>query len=129
MVLDRRFEPRDRLLGMQYATVGRASGDRHPHAEKRIIRIDRLARIETDHVIRPARHNESLIKQGAQRQEVGNPCGAEDVLHLEYGNSLAAAVAPPGFAMPGDRLWLRIDGTRAHVIRRDNDRVAVAEAA
>ena len=55
--------------------------------------------------------------------------GAEDVVHLDYGDGLAAAIAAPGFAVPGERLWLSIDGTRAHVIRRDNGRVAMAEAA
>jgi sn-glycerol 3-phosphate transport system ATP-binding protein len=54
--------------------------------------------------------------------------GAEDVVHLDYGDGLAAAIATPGFAVPGERLWLSIDGARAHVIRRDNDRVAMAGA-
>lgn len=55
--------------------------------------------------------------------------GAEDVIHLDYGDGLAAATAVPGFAVPGEKLWLRIDGARAHVIRRDNDRIAITEAA
>ncbi len=55
--------------------------------------------------------------------------GAEDVIHVDYGDALAAAIAAPGFAAPGDRLWLGIDGARVHLIRRDNDRVAPLEAA
>ena len=55
--------------------------------------------------------------------------GAEDVVHLDYGDVLAAAIAMPGFVVPGERLWLSIDGARAHVIRRDDDRVAMAKAA
>ena len=54
--------------------------------------------------------------------------GAEDVVHLDYGNELAAAIAMPGFVVPGEKLWLNIDCSRAHVIRCDNDRVALAEA-
>ncbi len=55
--------------------------------------------------------------------------GAEDVVHVDYGGSLAAAIAAPGFAFPGDRVWLGVDGSRAHIIRSDNGRVATAEAA
>lgn len=55
--------------------------------------------------------------------------GAEDVVHVDYGDRLAAAIAAPGFAAPGEKLWLGIDAARVHVIRRDNDRVAQAEVA
>ena len=55
--------------------------------------------------------------------------GAEHVLHVDYGDGLIAAVTEPGFALPGDKVWLRIDAARAHLIRNDNDRVASREAA
>jgi len=55
--------------------------------------------------------------------------GAEHVLHVDYGDGLIAAVTEPGFALPGDKVWLRIDTARAHLIRNDNDRVASREAA
>lgn len=55
--------------------------------------------------------------------------GAEHVLHVDYGDGLVAAVTQPGFASPGDKMWLRIDAARAHLIRNDNDRIASREAA
>lgn len=55
--------------------------------------------------------------------------GVEDVVHLDYGDGLAAAIAPPGFAGVGERLWVSIDAQRAHIIRRDNDRVAQVDGA
>ena len=53
--------------------------------------------------------------------------GAEHVLHLDYGRGLLAAVTPPGFAVPGDDVWVHADARNVHVIRNDNDQVLRAE--
>ena len=53
--------------------------------------------------------------------------GAEDVVHVEYGDDLVAAISAPGFANAGEALWLRIDGSQAHVIWRDNGQIARRE--
>ena len=53
--------------------------------------------------------------------------GAEHVLHLDYGRGLLAAVTPPGFAAPGEDVWIHADARHVHVIRNDNDQVLHAE--
>ena len=55
--------------------------------------------------------------------------GAEHVVHVDYGDRLAAAIVPPGFAQPGDQLWACIDPAKIHLIRNDNDQVVLPEAA
>ncbi len=42
--------------------------------------------------------------------------GAEHVLHVEYGDSLARVVVAPGFAGEGETVHLAIDPARAHLI-------------
>ena len=54
--------------------------------------------------------------------------GAEHVLHLEHGGELLAAVTPPGFAVPGDDVWIDANVRNVHVIRNDNHRVVHAES-
>ena len=55
--------------------------------------------------------------------------GAEHIVHLEYGDRLVAAVTPPGFARPGDDVWIGIDPLSVHLIRNDTGEVALPEAA
>jgi ABC-type sugar transport system ATPase subunit len=54
--------------------------------------------------------------------------GAEHVLHLDYGGGLLAAVAAPGFAAPGENVWIHADARHLHLIRNDNDQVIRAES-
>lgn len=53
--------------------------------------------------------------------------GAEHVLHLDYGGGLLAVVAAPGFATPGEDVWIDADARHLHLIRNDTDRVVRAE--
>jgi ABC-type sugar transport system ATPase subunit len=53
--------------------------------------------------------------------------GAEHVLHLDYGGGLLAAVTAPGFATPGEDVWIDADARHLHVIRNDTDQVVRAE--
>ena len=53
--------------------------------------------------------------------------GAENVLHLEFGSSLLAAVTPPGFATAGEDVWIKAEPRHLHFIRYDNDRVVRVE--
>jgi len=53
--------------------------------------------------------------------------GAEHVLHLDYGGGLLAAVTAPGFAAPGEDVWIRADARHVHLIRNDTDQVIRAE--
>jgi ABC-type sugar transport system ATPase subunit len=54
--------------------------------------------------------------------------GAEHVLHLDYGWGLLAAVTAPGFATPGEHVWIDADPRHLHFIRNDTDQVIRAEA-
>ncbi|MFO1058968.1 MAG: ABC transporter ATP-binding protein [Dongiaceae bacterium] len=49
--------------------------------------------------------------------------GAECVLHLDYAGETIRAVAPPGFARPGERLQLRLPPERLHLIEAGSGRV------
>lgn len=53
--------------------------------------------------------------------------GAEHVLHLDYGGGLLAAVTAPGFATPGEDVWIHADPRQVHLIRNDNDQAMRAE--
>jgi len=55
--------------------------------------------------------------------------GAENILHLEFGSSLLAAVTPPGFAAAGEDVWIKAEPRQLHFIRRDDDRVVRAKGA
>jgi ABC-type sugar transport system ATPase subunit len=55
--------------------------------------------------------------------------GADHVLHLQYGDMLAATVVEPNFAISGARVWVSIDWEQACLIRNDNSRIVWPEVA
>lgn len=55
--------------------------------------------------------------------------GADHVAYVDYGEDIAAALMPPGFAGPGDAVWASVNAAKVHLIRSDNDQVVLGEAA
>jgi multiple sugar transport system ATP-binding protein len=54
--------------------------------------------------------------------------GPENVVHVEYGDVLVAAMAPSGFAKPDERLWISFDPSKTHLMGGNGDRVFQAES-
>lgn len=51
--------------------------------------------------------------------EVDN-LGAEQIVHLRYGEAVVTAAAPPGTARPGDQIAVSLDPTRLHLFFGDD---------
>jgi multiple sugar transport system ATP-binding protein len=52
--------------------------------------------------------------------------GAEHILHVDYGDQLAAVAAPPQSAAIGADVLIAMEAGFAHLIREDNGRIATA---
>src|SRR6266566_5784053 len=84
--------------------------DGHPHAQKRMIRVDGLACVEADHVIRSPRHHHPGIKKRPERLKVPHSQRSKNLFH-----SRAVEIVPGRLTVennsqslrPGDclRVW------------------------
>jgi len=55
--------------------------------------------------------------------------GADHVVHVEYGDVLAATLVEPDFAISGARVWVSIDWEQTCLIRNDNGKIVWPEVA